>query len=186
MKNILSSLTIAALVAGIQVSPSQAQIGPGNMGGTQSAGGAYICTHDSNGRLNIRSGAGQQYGVVTQARNGGVVQIMANSQGGDGYLWQKVAYGDATGWVRADFLCSGMGGEAPKIAYVCTQSANGSLNLRASAGQQHKTIARVANSRPVEPVDSTRGSDGLIWQKVYYGDTVGWARGDYLCGDYYD
>jgi uncharacterized protein YgiM (DUF1202 family) len=188
MKKILGSLAIAALIAaeGIQASPSLAQVGPGNMGGTVNTGGAYICTRDANGGLNIRSGAGQQYKVVTQARNNGVVQVLDSIKGSDGYLWQKVYYGEATGWVRADFLCSGMGGEGPKIAYVCTEGANGSLNLRTGAGEQHKKIVQVANGRTVQPIDSDRGSDGLIWQKVYYGNTIGWVRGDYLCSGYYD
>jgi uncharacterized protein YgiM (DUF1202 family) len=182
MKTILNIFSIATTVAiaCLPISPSLAQIGPGDMGGNN-VSGAYICTRDAGGRLNIRSGAGQQYKVVTQARNGGVVDIVGSTQGSDNFLWQKIAYGDSQGWVRGDFLCSGTGGTAPSVFYVCTRDANGRLNLRASAANNAKVVAQVRNGRAIQSIDGGRGSDGFYWQQVYYGNTIGWARGDYLC-----
>jgi hypothetical protein len=30
--------------------------------------------------------------------------------------------------------------------------------------------------------DASQGRDGFTWRKVNYNGTVGWVRGDYLCG----
>jgi uncharacterized protein YraI len=66
-------------------------------------------------------------------------------------------------------------------AYVCTSSANGRLSLRYGPGQGYQKIVEIPNGYGVSWVDSTTGDDGYTWLFVYYGDTSGWVRGDYIC-----
>lgn len=75
------------------------------------------------------------------------------------------------------------GGNYSNILYVCTRNSNGSLNMRYGAGTEYAVMGKIPRGSAVEQMDSTTGSDGFYWHKVYYrgANTVGWVRGDYLC-----
>ncbi|NJO94092.1 MAG: SH3 domain-containing protein [Hydrococcus sp. RM1_1_31] len=111
MKTILNllSITATAAIAMVSISPSLARRGPGNMGGS-SVSGAYICTRDANGRLNLHASAANNAKVVAQVRNGRAIQSIDGDRGSDGFYWHKVYYGNTIGWARGDYLC-GEGGE---------------------------------------------------------------------------
>lgn len=111
MKNWLNSITLAILMTGMQILPTLATPrasliaqGPGNHGGSGSS--LYVCTHNGNGTLNLRSGPGQGFNVIRQISNGSAVNPVDSGTGSDGYLWHKVNYRGSVGWVRGDYLCS--------------------------------------------------------------------------------
>lgn len=178
MKNLLNSIAISSVMILAQSFPSVAQVGPGNLGGI---GVFPVCTQDANGSLNIRSGPGQQQKVLTQVHNGNLIETLKPVRGQDGYIWYNVRYGNTTGWARQDYICNNIGGVPPTVAYICTNDANGTANLRAAIGQQARILTKGANGSEVKPVDVQLGNDGFFWQKVRYGNTLGWIRGDYLC-----
>lgn len=102
------SLTITALICGIQIVPAIAQPGPGNLGGVYNV--AYTCTADIyQGKVNLRTGAGSNYRLIRQLPNAISVQVIDRKVGRDGYAWHKVRYESFVGWVRGDFLCAGRG-----------------------------------------------------------------------------
>jgi hypothetical protein len=43
-------------------------------------------------------------------------------------------------------------------------------------------MKEIPNGTLVEQMDSVMGSDRFYWHKIHYRGSVGWARGDYLCG----
>ncbi len=100
MKKLFASLTVSTLILAIQNIPASAQVGPGNQSNQP-----FICTRDYNGRLNMRSGPGRQFGIITQLANGMYVQQLSSRQGSDGFLWYQINYRGAVGWVRGDYLC---------------------------------------------------------------------------------
>jgi Bacterial SH3 domain len=102
------SLAITVLIYGIQILPAIAQTGPGNLGGVYNV--AYTCTADIyRGKVNLRTGAGQNYRLIRQLPNAISVQVLDRATGRDGYIWHKVRYENSVGWVRGDFLCAGRG-----------------------------------------------------------------------------
>jgi uncharacterized protein YraI len=104
MKKLISSLAIASLITFVQLLPSLAEReGPGNMGGNYNH--TYICTNNGNGKLNLRKGPSQGFGVVLQIPNGSKVNQIDSTTSSDGFVWHKINYRGAIGWVRGDFLC---------------------------------------------------------------------------------
>lgn len=104
MKKLITSLAIASLVIVVRVLPSLAQkVGPGNMGGNYP--NTYVCTNNGSGKLNLRKGPSQNFGVVIQIPNGSRVKDIDSTTSNDGFVWHKINYRGAIGWVRGDFLC---------------------------------------------------------------------------------
>lgn len=66
---------------------------------------------------------------------------------------------------------------------ICTQDANGLLNIRSGPGQQQKVLTQAPNGDHVEILKPVRAQDGYIWYNVRYGNTTGWARQDYICNN---
>lgn len=88
---------------------ANAEIGPG-LGRTDSMASrpqsyAQICTNDSNGRLSMRSGPGQNFRKLKEIPNGDEVGLMGGKYGQDSFWWWNVSYNEGRGWVRADFVC---------------------------------------------------------------------------------
>lgn len=68
-------------------------------GTTTVAGKTFVVKTNDGSGLNLRSGAGTEYDVITTIADGHTVQII-NQQGS----WANVTYGTYTGWVNMDYL----------------------------------------------------------------------------------
>jgi hypothetical protein len=77
-------------------------VGPGNQGGGQTL---YTCTRGSNGKVNMRRGAGMDYAIVLQIPNNKSINSINTVNAEDGFVWHKVSYKGKVGWVRGDYLC---------------------------------------------------------------------------------
>jgi uncharacterized protein YgiM (DUF1202 family) len=114
MKYLLYSATIATLLLAGQA-PTLAnnypqylqtqEVGPGNQGGNHT-NILYVCTRNSNGKLNMRYGAGTEYAVVLEVPQGSSVEQMDSITGSDGFFWHQVRYRGTVGWARGDYLCN--------------------------------------------------------------------------------
>jgi hypothetical protein len=110
MKHLLYSATIATLLLTGQ-SPTLAnnypqhlqsqRVGPGNQGGNYYTNVLYVCTRNSNGKLNMRYDA-----VVGQIPKGSSVEQMDSMIGSDGFNWHQIYYRGTVGWARGDYLCN--------------------------------------------------------------------------------
>ena len=127
-----------------------------------------------NGALNLRSGPGTNFSVVTVMPGGSTVTITGALQNG----FYPVRYGSLSGYASSTYLQIGSG-PTPTPTTPAGQTAtviDGSLNLRSGAGTNFSVIL-------VMPGGSTVTITGALQNGFYpvrYGSTNGFASATYL------
>lgn len=138
------------------------------------------------GTLNIRSGAGTNYGIVGSLNNGTKVEILKESG-----KWANIKYNTTkTGWVSLDYLtnktvvktpASGTTPEkkpeTPSTPTVkkATVKASGGLNVRVGAGTTFGIVGLLSNGTTVDVIKESNG-----WVNIQYGKLTGWVNKDYI------
>ena len=129
--------------------------------------------------LNVRSGAGTSYSVITKLPKGTVVDVLESASNG----WKKIkTSGGTTGWVSGDYLTTGSAGNSStdnstsQTSYKATVNTD-SLNMRKGAGTSYSVITKLSNGTVVDVLESA--SNG--WKKIKTSNgTIGWVSGSYL------
>ena len=129
--------------------------------------------------LNVRSGAGTSYSVITKLSKGTVVDVIESASNG----WKKVKTSNGTtGWVSGDYLTTGSAGNSStnnstsQTSYKATVNTD-SLNMRKGAGTSYSVITKLSKGTVVDVLESA--SNG--WKKIKTSNgTIGWVSGSYL------
>ena len=129
--------------------------------------------------LNVRSGAGTSYSVITKLPKGTVVDVLESASNG----WKKVKTSNGTtGWVSGSYLTTGVveypstGNSTSQTSYKATVNTD-SLNMRKGAGTSYSVITKLSNGTVVDVLESA--SNG--WKKIKTSNgTIGWVSGSYL------
>ena len=129
--------------------------------------------------LNVRSGAGTSYSVITKLPKGTVVDVLESASNG----WKKIkTSGGTTGWVSGEYLTTGSAGNSStnnstsQTSYKATVNTD-SLNMRKGAGTSYSVITKLSKGTVVDVIESA--SNG--WKKVKTSNgTIGWVSGSYL------
>ena len=129
--------------------------------------------------LNVRSGAGTSYSVITKLPKGTVVDVLESASNG----WKKIkTSGGTTGWVSGEYLTTGSAGNSStnnstsQTSYKATVNTD-SLNMRKGAGTSYSVITKLSNGTVVYVLESA--SNG--WKKIKKSNgTIGWVSGSYL------
>ena len=129
--------------------------------------------------LNVRSGAGTSYSVITKLPKGTVVDVLESASNG----WKKIkTSGGTTGWVSGEYLTTGSAGNSStnnstsQTSYKATVNTD-SLNMRKGAGTSYSVITKLSNGTVVDVLESA--SNG--WKKIKTSNgTTGWVSGSYL------
>ena len=129
--------------------------------------------------LNVRSGAGTSYSVITKLPKGTVVDVLESASNG----WKKIkTSGGTTGWASGDYLTTGSAGNSStdnstsQTSYKATVNTD-SLNMRKGAGTSYSVITKLSNGTVVDVLESA--SNG--WKKIKTSNgTIGWVSGSYL------
>ena len=129
--------------------------------------------------LNVRSGAGTSYSVITKLSKGTVVDVIESASNG----WKKIkTSGGTTGWASGDYLTTGSVGNSStnnstsQTSYKATVNTD-SLNMRKGAGTSYSVITKLSNGTVVDVLESA--SNG--WKKIKTSNgTIGWVSGSYL------
>ena len=129
--------------------------------------------------LNVRSGAGTSYSVITKLPKGTVVDVLESASNG----WKKIkTSGGTTGWVSGDYLTTGSAGNSStdnstsQTSYKATVNTD-SLNMRKGAGTSYSVITKLSKGTVVDVLESA--SNG--WKKIKTSNgTIGWVSGSYL------
>ena len=114
---------------------------------------------DSAG-LNVRSGPGTGYSVLTAIPYNGQAYIT----GGSG-TWWKVNYGGTDGYVSSEY-----------ISIPATCNADGGLYIRSGAGTGYSIVGSIANGGSLTV--TSRASDS--WYGVYCNGVSGYSSADYI------
>ena len=129
--------------------------------------------------LNVRSGAGTSYSVITKLPKGTVVDVLESASNG----WKKIkTSGGTTGWVSGEYLTTGSAGNSStnnstsQTSYKATVNTD-SINMRKGAGTSYSVITKLSNGTVVDVLESA--SNG--WKKIKTSNgTIGWVSGSYL------
>jgi murein DD-endopeptidase MepM/ murein hydrolase activator NlpD len=154
--------------------------------------GSYVrAKTNDNANVNVRTKPNLSGDVLTQIRNGGVVQVIDGPyQDLRGIVWFKVTDGETTGWSSAEWLVASNGPEAPGSAqaefgvneWVRVSTNNGdNLNMRHSARVWGGLVDTIANGARLLVLDGPRfDADGNAWYKVEHFEDRGWVISTWL------
>jgi len=126
--------------------------------------------------VNLRSGPGTSYSIVTSLANNYGVQVTAAPTTAGGYTWYPVtALGGTSGYVAGSYFDGGF--YTNDYAVV----ADGPLNLRATASSTGTILTTMPDNASIF-VNSNAPvwANGQTWFNVTYNGTTGWAAGAYL------
>ena len=129
--------------------------------------------------LNVRSGTGTSYSVITKLSKGTVVDVLESASNG----WKKIkTSGGTTGWVSGEYLTTGSAGNSStnnstsQTSYKATVNTD-SLNMRKGAGTSYSVITKLSKGTVVDVLESA--SNG--WKKIKTSNgKIGWVSGSYL------
>ncbi len=142
---------------------------------SMTAGGTVSGTY-----VNVRSGAGTGYGVVTVASGGENVQISAKTYDSNGNLWYKITINGSIGYMISDYITLGSnsnsGGQSSSDGYVNASD----VNVRSGAGTNYNVQTMLAANTTVKVNGQETASDGSIWYKISYSDGDGYMHSDYI------
>lgn len=152
---------------------------------TTAAATAVVCTGalaanvTCTSNVNVRSGPGNSYSVLTVMSKG---QTSANL--GQSGSWVKVSVNGKTGYVYSKYLSSSSSSSTStntntsattmtstsKTVYVTASS----LNVRSGAGTSYSVIGSLANGKSASVVGTSNG-----WYKIKYGSGYGYISSSY-------
>ena len=146
------------------------------------SGSAYTTTS-----VNLRSGAGTSYSVITVVPSGAAVSLTGSSSNG----FYSASYNGSNGWLYASYVStsgggsgsgagsgsgSGSGDNIPGGGAVGSATTTSGLNLRANSS----TSARVIAVMPAGASVSILGDPENGFYPISYNGSNGWASGDFL------
>ena len=136
-----------------------------------------------NEELNLRSGPGLSYRILTVMPTGSAVEITGEVAEG----WYPVRYNNFDGWAYAEYIslggqaqgaaAAGGGGGVRGAATVVTSL----LNLRSGPGSGYNVVAQLPYGTTVQITGDPRAGDGRTWVEVSargYGQ--GWVAAEFL------
>lgn len=154
--------------------------GNNNNDNSSSINKKYLVTADA---LNVRSGPGTSYGVITTVSYNTVVTASESRAG-----WTKISANGTSGWVSNDYLSevtetnptptpppTDNNGSAVNKDGIVTADV---LNVRSGAGTNYAVIDALSKNTKVTVVEESNG-----WCKIKLGNSYGWASSDYISFD---
>jgi len=139
----------------------------------------YIILYPASGsvtaNMNLRSGAGTNYGVLLVIPSGGAVSVLSGPTPNG---WYNVSYNGTAGYVLGTYLSfqdnnvSFVPGETPRTTT--------SLRLRTGAGTSYGTIAVLPTNTQVTIISGPIFANTYGWYRVSSAYGTGWVAGDYL------
>lgn len=156
--------------------------------GDDSGGGdwdAGTTVHVTSNNVNMRSGAGLNFGILTSFDTGATGTITAGPFPNDGYEWYELRIDGTTGYMVAEFLAEGVGdggngggGPIGATMHVATDA----LNLRTDPNTSSRVVMTLTQGTTVTISDGPVYADGYTWYEVTFPGSagVGWVAGEYL------
>jgi uncharacterized protein YgiM (DUF1202 family) len=148
--------------------------------------------------VNMRTGPGTGYGVVTVLSTNSVGTVLAGPTSANGYQWYRLNMGSAgTGWVASNFftVISGPGPTATAtrtpsrtatvpsggIAIGSTVRTTTSVNMRSGAGTNFGVVALLPTNASGTVLAGPSSGSGYQWYRIAVpGYGTGWVASDYL------
>lgn len=132
----------------------------------------------TTGTLNIRSGTGTSYSLLTSVTNGTILRVISQSMGEDCTIWYKVTLNNDSviGFVKGTLVKPRNTPAYPTWTGYAA-STTGIVYVRSEPNTQALVIdyfSPLTNGTSFEVIGETDGSDGYVWYRVriagmYYG-----------------
>lgn len=152
--------------------------GSGNGGSSTEGQKGYV-----NGTsVNVRSGAGTNYGVLTVANINDEVKVIGEAKDSAGATWYNVEINGVTGYILSDYVTlesSGNGGSDSYEPKEGTVNAT-SVNVRSGAGTNNSAITMLTTGDKVTVIGEEKDSAGATWYKIEYSGGTGYIHSDYV------
>lgn len=123
-------------------------------------------------RLNLRSGAGTNFGVLLVMPAGASVTVVSGPTGG----WCQVTYQGTTGFASAQYLTIDAGQDPGEPTGTGSATVKQNLNLRTGPGTGYSVLLVMPTAATVAIVSNP----GTGWVQVTYQGATGWASAQYL------
>ncbi|MBQ4869749.1 SH3 domain-containing protein [Priestia megaterium] len=164
LKKLMVGMALTAALA-TAVTPGFGSIG-GNQGKAYAATVTYKVTAS---KLNVRSGAGTNYGIIGSVVKDQMLSVVSKSGS-----WYKINYNGRTGYVSSDYVQASGTTTPPAESTTYTVTAS-TLNVRSGAGTSYASIGSVTKGQKLSVV-SKSGS----WYKINYNGRTGYVSSDYV------
>ncbi|MCA4157915.1 SH3 domain-containing protein [Priestia megaterium] len=164
LKKLMVGMALTATLA-TAVTPGFGSIG-GNQGKAYAATVTYKVTAS---KLNVRSGAGTNYGIIGSVVKDQMLSVVSKSGS-----WYKINYNGRTGYVSSDYVQASGKTTPPAESTTYTVTAS-TLNVRSGAGTSYASIGSVTKGQKLSVV-SKSGS----WYKINYNGRTGYVSSDYV------
>ena len=165
LKKLMVGMALTATLA-TAVTP-----GFGSIGGNQEKAyaAATVTYKVTASKLNVRSGAGTNYGIIGSVVKDQMLSVVSKSGS-----WYKINYNGRTGYVSSDYVQASGTTTPPAESTTYTVTAS-TLNVRSGAGTSYASIGSVTKGQKLSVV-SKSGS----WYKINYNGRTGYVSSDYV------
>lgn len=149
-----------------------------------------------DGYVNVRSGPGTEYDVISSAGNGTVIHIDKEATASNGKRWGQGSAGGAYGWIALSQVKKGSsapktetqtetkpeplittlyeGGTATNYS-VKVSAPDGGLNLRYGPGSKYEIrVSMMPNGTILNVKKTAKADNGKMWGYTNYNGTYGW------------
>ena len=151
---------MAALVLGLAVLFTSFMFSaPVNVGAAVSSRRIVMVTGN---RVNIRSGAGTEYGRLNTLSAGVYYDYISSQKAKNGVVWHRFRYGSRDAFISSDYSSVSAVIEGKNVQVLGSPRTN----VRRSATTNSEVITSVAPGTKFRAIGSIKGVDGRIWYHV--------------------
>ena len=138
----------------------------------------------TTGKLNLRTGAGKDYHVITTIPKNTKISVYGQRVDDRGIVWYKTSYNGHEGYVSSMYTSDSKSGEETKHGTETEETGvvitTGSANIRSRASLSGTVLCSVSSGKKLTYLnESQKDSRGVRWYKVWYKGTTGWISSKY-------
>lgn len=126
--------------------------------------------------LNMRSGAGTSYRVITVLKKNEIVEVVSESKG-----WTKIKYDGRLGYVSSKYIESVKTDNSSSNSTTITKTETSKLvtadvlNVRSGPGTKYSVLGKLKRNQEVTVIENSNG-----WSKINYNNKEAYVSSDYL------
>ena len=134
--------------------------------------------------LNVRSGAGTKYDVVTTISKNQSVTITSKTKDSNGDLWYGIDFSKSgkkySGYAFAEYITLSSTNESEPEESIPAVVNCDALNMRSGAGTGYSVVQTLSRGTEVNIIGEAKDSDGTRWYKISVGGKTGYVHSAYL------